>query len=100
MGDILDNEGYINMTKNDWIQIGNRAYNANSRLLRGMLINHKIKIYKALIRLVVAYEGEMWILGKKGQETQRGLRERFCNMFMAWLGKMMNGCLLYTSRCV
>ena len=52
-----DNEAYINTTIHDRVHIGNRAYFANSSLLRSKLIsyNTKMKIYKTFIRLVVAY---------------------------------------------
>ena len=52
LGNIIDNEVFINTTIHDRIQIGNRAYYANSRLFRSKFIsrNRKIKTYKTFIR--------------------------------------------------
>ena len=62
----------------DRMQIGNRAYYINNRLLRRKLISHKaeMKIYKKLIRPVVAYGGETWALEKKEQETLRRFKRK------------------------
>ena len=54
LDNIIDNERCINTKIQDRIQTGNRAYYANTRLLRSKLIvycrNSKIKMYKTLIR--------------------------------------------------
>ena len=69
MGNMTDNEGCTNTTY-DRTQTGNRAYNANSRLLRSK-VNTKMKIYKTLISPVVAYGGETCTLAKVEQESLR-----------------------------
>ena len=69
LGNVIGSEGCANTTIRDRIQIGNRAYYANSILLRSKLIsyNTKMKIYTTLIRSVVAYGGETWTLAKNEQ---------------------------------
>ena len=59
-GNTRDNEECLNITIHDRIQIGNRAFYVDNRLLRNKLISHntKIKIYETLIRPVVVYGGE------------------------------------------
>ena len=49
-----------------------------------------MKIYKTLIRPVVAYGGERWKLAKRTKKHWEVLKER-SYMFMAWLKKTMNG---------
>ena len=70
LGNTIDNEGHINTTIHDKIQIGNKAYYANSSLLRSKLVscNTKIKIDKSLIRPVITYGGKAWTLTKKEKE--------------------------------
>ncbi len=46
LGNMIDNEGPINTTTRDRIQIGNTSYYANTRLFRNKLVscNTKIKV--------------------------------------------------------
>ena len=68
MGNMISNAGSINKMIDDKIQLGNKAYYINSRLPPGIrLLSHmaKMKIYKSLIRPVIAYRGETWTLARK-----------------------------------
>lgn len=55
------------------VQAGNRAFYANVKLLRNSLLSRtsKLKIYKTLVRPVVAYGAETWTLSKKMEEELR-----------------------------
>jgi hypothetical protein len=52
---------------------GNKAYYANSKLIKSKLLkkNTKMKIYKTMIRPVVTYSSETWILTAKDENNQR-----------------------------
>jgi hypothetical protein len=52
---------------------GNKAYYANSKLIKSKLLkkNTKIKIYKTMIRLVVTYSSETWTLTAKDENNLR-----------------------------
>ena len=86
------------MTIHDTIQIGNRAYYANSRLLRTKLIsrNTKIKTYKTLVRSVVTYGGVTRTLIKMEQERQKVCKK--AHKTCLWFGKENDECRIKSSQ--
>ena len=52
---------------------GNKAYYANSKLIKSKLLrkNTKMKIYKTMIRPVVTYSSQTWILTAKDENNLR-----------------------------
>jgi hypothetical protein len=57
------------------IQSGNKAYYATLQVLKSKDINRNMKIYKTLIRPVVTYSSEAWVL-KKGDKNNLRRFER------------------------
>jgi hypothetical protein len=57
----------------EMIQAGNRAYFANLRLLKSMILSRaaKLQVYKTLIRPVVTYGAETWTLTVKEENILR-----------------------------
>jgi hypothetical protein len=68
---IINNQNNITETIKAKIQAGNTAYYSNLHLLKNRTISRKAKIniYKTLIRPVVTYGSEVWILTKKKKTT-------------------------------
>ena len=60
LGNVIDNEGKISKCVKDRIQTGNRAYAANTYMLRSKIIKRvvKMQIYRTLIRPVATYGAE------------------------------------------
>jgi hypothetical protein len=52
---------------------GNKAYNANAKLIKSKLLkrNTKMKIYKTIIRPVITYSSETWTLTAKDENNLR-----------------------------
>ena len=72
LGNMIDNEGSINTTIHDRIQIGNRVYYTNSILLRIRLlvVTQKLK-YKDTYQIGCYCGGDTWTLTENEKETQR-----------------------------
>jgi hypothetical protein len=64
LGVLLNNKGTISEEINKRIMTGNKAYYANSQLLKSTLLarSAKLKLYRTLIRPVVTYAAETWTL--------------------------------------
>lgn len=73
LGEIVNNTGSIGAAIKDRIQSGNRAYFANQSLLKNKLISRKtkMKIYRTLIRPIITYGCETWVLTKEDREKIR-----------------------------
>jgi hypothetical protein len=64
LGVLLNNRQTVSEEINKRIMTGNKAYYANSQLLKSALLSRttKMKLYRTLIRLVVTYAAETWTL--------------------------------------
>lgn len=73
LGEQVNNEGRISAAIRERLQSGNRAYFANSTLLKNKLISRRTKmtIYKTLIRPIITYGSECWTLTQDDQEKIR-----------------------------
>jgi hypothetical protein len=73
LGNVINEEGKISELVKDRIQVGNRAYAANYRMLKSEIIKRSVKmhIYKTLIRPVVTYGSETWTLTKSDENLLR-----------------------------
>lgn len=62
----------------DRICMGNRAYHANMQLIKSKLINRKSKItiYKTLIRPIITYGAEVFVMNKAEEEALRRFERR------------------------
>jgi hypothetical protein len=60
----LNNRGKLSEEIRKRIMTGNKAYYANSQLLKSALLSRstKMKLYRTLIRPVVTYATETWTL--------------------------------------
>jgi hypothetical protein len=69
LGVLLNNRRTVSEDMNKRIMTGNKAYYANSQLLKGALLSRstKIKLYRTLIRLVVTYAMESWTFNISGE---------------------------------
>jgi hypothetical protein len=67
MGAILNDNNQMQFEIAERIRKGNRAYYANAELLKSKLLKRstKMRIYLTLIRPVVTYASETWILTEK-----------------------------------
>ena len=66
------------------IMAGNRAYHANQKLFKSSIISKssKMKIYKTLIRPVVAYGSETWNITNRDAERLRILERKIIRKIM------------------
>lgn len=73
LGVKINNEGSSSEEINNRIMIGNKAYYANLKLIKSGLLTKltKLKLYKTLIRPVVTYSAQTWILNKEDEESLR-----------------------------
>ena len=73
MGSILNADNKINIEIAEKIAKGNKAYCANSELIKSKLLKKyaKMKIYKTMIRPVVTYSLEAWTLTTKDENNLR-----------------------------
>ena len=73
LGVKINNKGLITEEINHRILTGNKAYFANLNLIKSKLLTRatKLKIYKTLIRPVVTYAAETWVLSKEDENTLR-----------------------------
>lgn len=73
LGNMLDNEANTTTAIKDRLQSGNAAYAANLSLLRSKLLSRRTKllVYKTLIRPVVTYGSETWVLTERDQSMLR-----------------------------
>ena len=69
LGNEINNKCEVHESINKQIQNGNKAVFANNRLLKSKLIsrNCKMQIYKTLIRPVITYGSETWVLSNKDE---------------------------------
>jgi len=72
LGSILNADNKMNVEIAEKIAKGNKAYYANSKLIKSKLLkqNTKMKVYKTMIRPVVTYSLETWALTHCGRVTQ------------------------------
>jgi len=73
LGNVIHKGGRVSECVRDRIQVGNRAYVANHRMLKSKIIKKsaKMQVYKALIRLVVTHGSETWALTKSDANLLR-----------------------------
>jgi hypothetical protein len=79
LGSILNSNNKMNIEIAEKIAKGNKAYYANSKLIKSKLLNKntKMKIYKMMIRPVVTirpvvmYSSQTWTLTAKDKNNQR-----------------------------
>ena len=66
-------ENKMNIEIAEKIAKGNKAYYANSKLIKSKLLkkNTKMKIYKTMIRPVITYSSETWTLTAKDENNLR-----------------------------
>jgi hypothetical protein len=64
IGVLVNNRGAVSEELNKRIKTGNKAYYANSQLLKSTFLSRstKLKLYSTLISLVVTYATESWAL--------------------------------------
>ena len=70
LGTIVTKDNLIEEEIKDKIAAGNRASFANQKILQSKLISKKtkMKLYKALIRPVVVYGSEFWVLTENNKQ--------------------------------
>jgi hypothetical protein len=73
LGSILNADNKINIEIAERIAKGNKAYYANSQIIKSKLLkkNTKMELYKKMIRPVVTYPSETWTLTAKDENNQR-----------------------------
>ena len=78
LGTVINNKNIISEEIDKRIMIANRAYYANSKILKSRLISHntKMKIYKTLIRPVATYGAEAWTLTTKDATKLKTLERK------------------------
>ena len=64
LGSIINNDNSIEEEIKERIALGNKAYFANQKLLKSKLVTKQseLKLYKTVIRPVVIYASETWVL--------------------------------------
>jgi len=67
----LNADNKINIEIAEGIVKGNKAYYANTKLIKSKFLkrNTKMKIHKTIIRPVVTYSSEIWTLTAKDEKT-------------------------------
>jgi hypothetical protein len=72
----------INIEIAEKIAKGNKAYYANSKLIKSKLLkkNTKMKIYKTMIRPVVTHSSETWTLTAKAENNLRIFKRQILRM--------------------
>ena len=73
LGNVIYKDGRISECVKDRIQVENIAYAANYHMLKSKITRRSVKmqIYKMLIRPVVTYGSETWILTKSDENLLR-----------------------------
>jgi hypothetical protein len=73
LGYILNANNKINIEFTERKAKGNKAYYANSKLIKSKLLkkNSKMKIYKTMIRPVFTHASETWTLTAKDENNLR-----------------------------
>ena len=79
LGSVLNADNKINIEIAERIAGGNKAYLANAKLIKSKFLkkNIKMKIYKTLIRPVVTYSSETWILTAKDENKYAFLKGKY-----------------------
>jgi hypothetical protein len=79
LGSILNADNKINIEIAERTARGNKAYLANAKLITSKFLkkNTKMKIYKTLIRPVVTYSSETWILTEKDENQYAFLKGKY-----------------------
>ena len=67
----MNADNKINIEIAEGIVKGNKAYYANTKLIKSKFLkrNTKMKIHKTIIRPVVTYSSEIWTLTAKDEKT-------------------------------
>jgi len=70
---IFNADNKMNIVIAERIAKGNKAYYANAELIKSNFLtkNVKTKMYKTMIRPVITYSSETWILTAKGEKNLR-----------------------------
>ena len=78
LGSIINSNNLISEEINQRIINANRAFYANSKILKSRLVTQKtnIKIYKSLIRPVLTYGAESWTLTGKDAAKLRAYERK------------------------
>lgn len=78
LGNEINNKCEIHESINRQIQNGNKAVFANNRLLKSKLIsrNCKMQIYKTLIRPIITYGSETWVLSNIDENILKSFEYR------------------------
>jgi hypothetical protein len=71
LGSILNADNKINIKIAERLVKGNKAYYTNAKLIKSKFLkkNTKMKIYKTIIRPVIAYSSETWTLTAKDENN-------------------------------
>jgi len=79
LGSILNADNKMNIEISERIVKGKKAYYANAKLVKSKFLkrNNKMKIYKTIIRPVVSYSSEIWILTATDEETYAFLEGKY-----------------------
>jgi hypothetical protein len=73
LASVLNNENWVTEEINRRIMAGHRAYFANVKLLKSIFLSRhsKVTIYRTLIRPVVTYGSETWIMSTADENALR-----------------------------
>ena len=69
MGSIINDSNSIEEEVKERIALGTKAYYANQKFFKSKLVtkSSKLKLYRTVIRPIVTYASETWVLKKKIQ---------------------------------
>lgn len=84
LGTLLNSKNKIEDEINSRIIAGNKAYFANSKVMKSKLISRKakLKLYKTLIRPVVTYGAEAWTMAMRDENALRVFERKIMRRIM------------------